>query len=151
MFPRESDNSLLLNDSFELDTSLSTTDSIIKNSHSLDSTKLKELCRNPTILRNMIFCGCIWCGYIFNFYIIAFYLKRFPGNLYYNSFTMGGADMAGYLISALIIKKLSSGRSMILALVAASAGSILYLVLFTYADLVPLFIVLCRVGNGMLA
>jgi hypothetical protein len=105
---------------------------------------------NPKLRWNMVFSGAIWSAYIINFYIIAFYLKYFPGDIYQNSFTMGISDVASFIIAGVIIKRMSMKTALILSLTVAATGATLYLFLYTEVSLIPIFIVLCRVGNGML-
>ena len=98
----------------------------------------------------MIFAGVIWCALIVNYYIVAFYLKYFPGNIFQNSFTMAFSDVVSYMISGFVLKRMGLTKSVIISLVTAGLGSILYLFFFHQIAMIPLFIVMCRIGNSML-
>jgi OCT family organic cation transporter-like MFS transporter 4/5 len=118
--------------------------------HGLESTKLRDLCKNPRTRSNLCFSAVIWCALIVNYYIVAFYLKYFPGNIFANSFTMAGSDIFSYMIAGIVLKKFGLTKSIICSLLTAALGASLYLFLFMKVSLIPLFIVLCRVGNSML-
>ena len=92
----------------------------------------------------------VWCALIVNYYILAFYLKYFPGSLYTNSFAMAFSDIASYLISGYVLRVLGLTKSVIVSLVAAGAGALLYMLFFHQVALIPVFIVMCRIGNSML-
>lgn len=92
----------------------------------------------------------IWCALIVNYYIVAFYLKYFPGDIFQNSFTLAFSDIAAYLLSGLVIKRLGLIKSVILSLFTAGVGAGLYIFFFHQLSLIPIFIVLCRIGNSML-
>jgi MFS family permease len=85
-----------------------------------------------------------------NYYILAFYLKYFPGNIFWNSFTMAFSDICSYLLAGYVLKKVGLTKSIISSLLTAALGSILYLFFFSSVSVIPLFIILCRVGNSML-
>lgn len=53
-----------------------------KNQNAIESTNVKELCRNARTRSNLTFSSVIWCALIVNYYIVAFYLKYFPGNIF---------------------------------------------------------------------
>jgi CHASE2 domain-containing sensor protein len=81
---------------------------------------------------------------------VTFYLKYFPGDIFQNTFFMAVADIISYLISAYVVKTLGLVLSVIISLSTAAVGSVLYLLYFHQVSLIPLFIVLCRIGNSML-
>lgn len=85
-----------------------------------------------------------------NYYILAFYLKYFPGDIFQNSFTMGFSDITSYLISGFVLKRSGLTRAVMISLSTAGFGSVLYLFEHNNHTLVPLFIILCRIGNSML-
>ena len=99
---------------------------------------------------NIIFSAIIWCALIVNYYIVAFYLKYFPGDIFQNSFTMAFSDVVSYLISGFVLKRFGLTLSVIVSLLTAATGAVLYLFLFSHLSLIPVFIILCRVGNSML-
>ena len=63
---------------------------------------------------------------------------------------MALSDVISYLISGYVLKKTGLIKSVIISLVTAGAGAVLYLLMYNQIALIPLFIVLCRVGNSML-
>ena len=63
---------------------------------------------------------------------------------------MAGADISSYLIAGLVIKRASTVQSLIVSLIIAAVGAILYLLFYKHVEWIPVFIVLCRVGIGML-
>ena len=85
-----------------------------------------------------------------NYYILAFYLKYFPGNVFTNSFTMGFSDIISYLIAGYVLKYLGFKKSVVVSLLTAGLGAVLYLFFFHVSFMIPVFIVLCRIGNSML-
>ncbi|TNV72651.1 hypothetical protein FGO68_gene4741 [Halteria grandinella] len=119
-------------------------------SHDIDGSQIRELCKNPRYCSNLFFSAVIWCALIINYYVVAFYLKYFPGDIFQNTFFMAVADIMSYAVSALVVKKLGLILSVIISLSTAGLGSVLYLFYFHYVSLIPLFIVLCRIGNSML-
>lgn len=121
-----------------------------RDSATVEGKRLKDLCANKRIRSNMFFAAFIWCALIVNYYIVAFYLKYFPGNIFQNSFTMAFSDIVSYMISGLVLKTLGLTRSVIISLATAALGSVLYLFFFHVPGLIPVFIILCRVGNSML-
>ena len=95
----------------------------------------------------MLFSFFIWYAISFNAYLIGFYLKYFPGNLFTNSFSMAAADIAAAILSGFLIKWLRPKGAMLVAITLAIIGAFLYLFLFSYVVYVPIFIVLCRIGD----
>ncbi len=121
-----------------------------RNSVNIEGTRLGDLCKNIRTRSNLIFSAVIWCALIVNYYILAFYLKYFPGNIFVNSFSMAGSDILSYLLAGIVIKKLGLTQSVVVSLITAALGAALYLFLSSFQYLIPLYIVLCRVGNSML-
>lgn len=119
-------------------------------SQGLDGVRLKDLWANPRTRSNLCFSAVIWCALIVNYYILAFYLKYFPGNLFWNSFSMAFSDICSYLIAGLVLKRLGFTKSIIISLMTAALGASLYLFFFMEVSWIPFFIILCRVGNSML-
>ena len=111
---------------------------------------MRDLCANPRTRSNLIFSAFIWCALIVNYYILAFYLKYFPGNIYWNSFTMAFSDICSYLLAGVVLKKVGLIKSIITSLLTAAFGASLYLFFFMEVSWIPIFIILCRVGNSML-
>lgn len=77
-------------------------------------------------------------------------MKYFPGDIFANTFFMAVADIMSYALSAYVVRKLGLTLSVIISLSTAAVGSVLYLFYFHHVSMIPLFIVLCRVGNSML-
>lgn len=63
---------------------------------------------------------------------------------------MAVADIGAYIISSIFVRRMGLTLSVIISLSTAAIGSILYLFYFHHVPLIPLFIVLCRIGNSML-
>ena len=63
---------------------------------------------------------------------------------------MAASDIFSYMIAGVVLKKFGLTKSIILSLLTAALGATLYLFLFMKVSLIPVFIVLCRVGNSML-
>jgi Sugar (and other) transporter len=124
--------------------------SIVAKKEENSSSQMRELCKNPRYASNLFYSGVIWCALIINYYIVAFYLKYFPGDIYANTFFMAVADILAYAISAVFVKRMGLTLSVIISLSTAGFGALLYLFYFHQVALIPLFIVLCRVGNSML-
>mmetsp|Transcript_43140 Transcript_43140/g.41476 ORF Transcript_43140/g.41476 Transcript_43140/m.41476 type:complete len:102 (+) Transcript_43140:1118-1423(+) len=86
---------------------------------------------------------------MFNFYLLAFYMKYFPGNIYQNSICFACSDIAAYLVAGLIQKNLNTNKSLYICYIFSTAGSTLYLLFHSLESLVPIFIILCRLGTNM--
>ena len=116
-----------------------------------ENQSIKTLWKNKDLRKNLIVCGLIWSAAQFNGYIVGFYVKYFPGNLFTNSFALAISDIAASIVSGLLIKQLRQSRAIITCLLIEIIGALLYLFQFNYLPmLMPLFIMLCRVGNSML-
>ena len=63
---------------------------------------------------------------------------------------MAASDIFSYMIAGVVLKKFGLTKSIILSLLTAALGATLDLFLFMKVSLIPVFIVLCRVGNSML-
>ena len=97
----------------------------------------------------MIFSCVIWSCSMFNFYLITFYLKYFPGSIFKNSIWFAVSDFLSYLASGSILKRTNLQRTLFCSYILSGAGSITYLLFYWDARLVPIFILLSRVGNSM--
>lgn len=64
---------------------------------------------------------------MFNFYLLAFYLVYFPGNIYENSLSFAVSDIFAYIISGLLIKRLSIHSALIMPYMISALGGVLYL------------------------
>ena len=99
---------------------------------------------------NLIFACLVWSCAMFNFYMIVFYLRYFPGSIFENSIWFALSDFFAFLISGMLLKKLGSpNRSLILSFSLSALGAFMYLFLFWDLRLVPIFIILSRMGNSM--
>jgi hypothetical protein len=63
---------------------------------------------------------------------------------------MAFSDIIAYLISGFVIKRFGLSLSVIISLMTAVIGAVLYLFLFSHESWIPAFIILCRAGNSML-
>lgn len=63
---------------------------------------------------------------------------------------MAGSDIIAYTSSGFVLNFLGFKKSVILSLSTAGLGSILYIFFFNSENMIPFFIVLCRIGNSML-
>jgi MFS family permease len=63
---------------------------------------------------------------------------------------MAFSDVVSYLISGFVVRKTGLIMSVIISLVTASIGAVFYVFLFSEIEFIPLFIILCRIGNSML-
>ena len=86
---------------------------------------------------------------MFNFYLITFYLKYFPGSIFKNSIWFAVSDFLSYFISGNILKRTSTQRTLLISYVLSGTGSLIYLMFYWDVRLVPVFIIMCRVGNSM--
>lgn len=86
---------------------------------------------------------------MFNYYLVAFYLKYFPGSIFKNSLWFALSDFLSYLISGSILKRTNTQRTLFISYVISGSGSAIYLFFFWDLRLVPLFILLSRIGNSM--
>lgn len=86
---------------------------------------------------------------MFNFYLLTFYLKYFPGSIFKNSIWFAVSDFLSYLISGNILKYSSTQRTLFISFVISGTGSLIYLFLYWDVRLVPVFILLSRIGNSM--
>jgi hypothetical protein len=82
----------------------------------------------------------------FNYYLLTFYLKYFPGNIFENAGIYALSDFAAYIIAGVVLKFLSIANSFRVCFVLAFTGGMCYLCTSSNANLVPLFICLCRIG-----
>lgn len=110
---------------------------------------MKELFANKDTRSNLIVSSIIWSCSMFNYYLIAFYLKYFPGSIFKNSLWFAVADFLSYCISGNILKRTNTQKTLFISYVISGTGSIIYLFFFWDIRLVPLFIILSRVGNSM--
>lgn len=86
---------------------------------------------------------------MFNYYLITFYLKYFPGNIFENSLYFALSDLLAYAISGIILKVSTTTKSFLVSYCVSTLGGILYLCFHSKASLMPIFIILCRLGNSM--
>lgn len=87
---------------------------------------------------------------MFNFYLITFYLKYFPGSIFKNSIWFALSDFASFLISGSVLKRSDNpNRTLLISFSVSAFGSIIYLLFYWEHSLVPLFIILSRMGNSM--
>ncbi|CDW90772.1 solute carrier family member 5 [Stylonychia lemnae] len=119
-------------------------DEPISSSHSL-----KELCLDKTLRNNLIFSCIIWSCSMFNFYLITFYLKYFPGSIFSNSKWFAVSDFISFLISGNILKRTNPQKTLFCSYLFSGLGSLTYLLFYWDVRLVPLFILMSRIGNSM--
>jgi len=110
---------------------------------------LKELWNVKVLRRNLSFSILLWSANMFNFYLLTFYIKYFPGNIYQNTITFACTDIVAYVISGFIMKFLNTNKSLYVCYVASTAGALLYLIFEHKENLIPIFIILCRIGTNM--
>jgi MFS family permease len=63
---------------------------------------------------------------------------------------MAFSDICSYLLAGVVLKKVGLTKSIIISLLTAALGAALYLFFFMHVTWIPIFIILCRVGNSML-
>ena len=85
----------------------------------------------------------------FNYYMLSFYLKYFPGSIFENAAIFALSDFAAFIIAGVILKYFSLNNGFRISLSIAFTGGALYLFTSSYANLVPIFICLARVGQTM--
>lgn len=111
---------------------------------------MKDLMQTPLLRMNLIFSCVIWSVAMFNFYLITFYLKYFPGSIFKNSIWFAISDFISFIISCTLMKNSNNpNRTLFISFSVSAAGSILYLVFYWEVHLIPLFIILSRIGNSM--
>jgi hypothetical protein len=76
-------------------------------------------------------------------------LKYFPGNIYQNFITFALADFTGYTLSGFILKYSSLRASLVIAYGTSAFGGILYIFLYKVEYMVPILIVLSKIGVSM--
>ncbi len=86
---------------------------------------------------------------MFNFYLITFYLKYFPGSIFKNSIWFALSDFLSYFFSGNVLKYTNTNRTLLISYAVSAAGALSYLLFYWNVSLVPLFIILSRLGNGM--
>ena len=86
---------------------------------------------------------------MFNFYLITFYLKYFPGSLFLNSTCFGLSDIISYMITGFIFKKCGVTKTYVISSIIAGIGGILYLIFHNKKALIPIFIILSKMGTSM--
>jgi hypothetical protein len=87
---------------------------------------------------------------MFNFYLITFYLKYFPGSLFKNSIWFALSDFVSFCLSGTILKRSGNPNlTLIASFLTSATGSLLYLLLRDEHDIVPVLIILSRMGNSM--
>ena len=86
---------------------------------------------------------------MFNYYIQAFYIKYFPGNVFENTLALVFSDLAAYILSGLILKRLGMKITLSIAQFFSIVGAGLYIGLHHISELVPVIIILTRFGNSM--
>lgn len=111
---------------------------------------MKELMQTPLLRMNLIFLCLIWSAAMFNFYLITFYLKYFPGSIFKNSLFFAISDFVSFLISGTLLKQSNNpNRTLLTSFGVSALGSTMYLCFYWHTPLVPLFIILSRMGNSM--
>jgi hypothetical protein len=99
---------------------------------------------------NLVFACLVWSAAMFNFYLITFYLKYFLGSIFQNSIWFALSDFTSFFISGTLLKKSNDPNKTLLVSFSISVlGSIAYLAFYWNLHLVPLFIILSRMGNSM--
>lgn len=76
-------------------------------------------------------------------------MKYFPGNIFENSISFAVSDMIAYTISGSILKVTNTSRTLMLSYSVSIVGGTLYLIFHQKESLIPIFIILSRVGNAM--
>mmetsp|Transcript_17025 Transcript_17025/g.12193 ORF Transcript_17025/g.12193 Transcript_17025/m.12193 type:complete len:207 (+) Transcript_17025:105-725(+) len=111
---------------------------------------LKELWKVKLHRSNLISAICLWSANMFNFYLLMFYIKYFPGNVYQNTICCACSDIVAYILSGVVMKCLNTNRSLYICYMFSLSGGILYLTFEgNYEQLIPVFIILCRIGTNM--
>ena len=99
---------------------------------------------------NLIFACIIWSCTMFNFYLITFYLKYFPGSIFKNSIWFALSDFVSFIISGTILKKSNDpNKTLLFSFSLSITGSLAYMFFYWNHSLVPIFIILSRIGNSM--
>jgi hypothetical protein len=99
---------------------------------------------------NLLFSCAVWSCAMFNFYLITFYLKYFPGSIFRNSLWFAASDLFAFIASATFLKRTDNpNRTLLLSFGVSATGSLLYLLLSWNTSLVPVFIILSRMGISM--
>lgn len=118
--------------------------------HDQNERSLKDLMHTPLLRMNLIFSCVIWSVAMFNFYLITFYLKYFPGSIFKNSIWFALGDFVSFFISCTLMKRNNNpNRTLFISFSVSGAGAILYLIFNFEVHLIPLFIILSRMGNSM--
>ena len=115
-----------------------------------EERSMRSLMRTPLLRMNLIFACIVWSCAMFNFYLITFYLKYFPGSIFKNSIWFALSDFTSFVISGTILKKSGDpNKTLLYSFVLSIAGSLAYLTFYWQVSLVPIFIILSRMGNSM--
>jgi hypothetical protein len=122
--------------------SLNTNDEELKKS-------LKDLLSDKDLKNNLIYSCIIWSCSIFNFYLLTFYFKYFPGSIFINTIYLSFSDIISYVLSATIVKYTTANRALLIAFCTQIIGASIYLVFCWEVRLVPVFIIISRIGNSM--
>jgi hypothetical protein len=111
---------------------------------------MDELMKTPVLRMNLIFLCVIWSAAMFNFYLITFYLKYFPGSIFKNSLFFALSDFASFTISGTILKKWNNpNRALLASFGLSGVGAVIYLLFYWQHSLIPVFVILSRIGNSM--
>lgn len=99
---------------------------------------------------NLAFACLVWTAAMFNFYLITFYLKYFPGSIFLNSLWFALSDLLSFTVSGAVLKFTGSpNRTLLYSFLLSGCGAVAYLTFYEHTHLVPLFILLSRMGNSM--
>jgi hypothetical protein len=86
---------------------------------------------------------------MFNYYTLTFYFKYIPGSIFRNSVYFSSADLISLCFSQYALKKTSVNKAMATSFAIAGSGGLIYLFFFWETTLIPVFILLSRIGVNM--
>jgi len=110
---------------------------------------LRELWSSKPVRTNLIGACIVWSVSMFNFYLITFYLKYFSGDIFENSLLFALSDLVAYIVSGYILKKATTTKTLLISYSTSLTGAVLLLFFFNNLTMIPILIILSRVGITM--
>lgn len=103
--------------------------------------------KQGVVRRNLVIMAYLWAMCSFSYYMIIFYLKYLPGDIYSNTFSSSGTDMASVLFGGALYKRLGIKKTYSVLLSFSVVGGILIVLFGTNNEgWMPLFVIITKIG-----
>lgn len=99
---------------------------------------------------NLVLLTYMWSCVSFCYYMVSFLLKYLPGDIYENTYSSTGSELASYLVAAFIFEKFKLKPTSMIGYGIALIGGLLIIFLGeTHTGLMPIFVILAKFGICM--